>query len=110
MNPRHPLIKELLKRVEADREDETAKDMAEIMFETATLRSGFMLPDTSSFASRVEKLLRQNLGVSESAMIEEDEDLDQEDEPTEEESTGKATVTETEVGDDGDNLHEHEEL
>lgn len=112
VNPRHPLIKELLKRVEADGEDETAKDMAEIMFETATLRSGFMLPDTSSFASRVEKLLRQNLGVPESATVEEDEDLDQEEEPAgfDEVPSGKATVTETEVGEDGDNLHEHEEL
>lgn len=93
--------------MEADKEDETARDMAELMFETATLRSGFMLQDTSDFAARVEKLLRQNLGVPESATVEEDDDLDQEDESTtEQESTGKATVTETEVGQDGDPAHD----
>lgn len=97
--------------MEADKEDETARNMAELMFETATLRSGFMLQDTSDFAARVEKLLRQNLGVPESATIEEDEDLDQEEEPKKEEDEptreGKATVTETDVGeDDGEAAHD----
>lgn len=93
--------------MEADKEDGTARDMAELMFETATLRSGFMLQDTSDFAARVEKLLRQNLGVPDSATVEEDEDLDREEEPsTEEESTAKGTVTETEVGEDGETPHD----
>lgn len=83
INPRHPLIKELLKRVEADKSDTTAKDMANIMFETATLRSGFMLSETSSFAERVEALLRKTLGVPEDAQIEEEEEV--EDEPEEKE-------------------------
>merc|ERR1712223_1435686 len=39
INPRHPLIKELLRRVEDNPEDKTAKDMATMMFNTATLRS-----------------------------------------------------------------------
>ena len=36
-------MKELLKRVEADKEDKTAKDLARVLFETATLRSGYMI-------------------------------------------------------------------
>merc|ERR1712004_732142 len=43
INPRHPLVKELLRRVEDNPEDAVAKDMALMMFNTATLRSGFML-------------------------------------------------------------------
>lgn len=43
VNPRHPLVKELLKRVETDKEDKTAKDLARVLFETATLRSGYMV-------------------------------------------------------------------
>ena len=39
INPRHPLIKELLRRVEDNPADKTAKDMATMMFNTATLRS-----------------------------------------------------------------------
>ena len=87
INPRHPLIKELLRRVQSDKSDETARSMANIMFETATLRSGFMLRDTSSFASRVEVLLRKTLGVPEDAQVEEEpeiaEDADEEDQKPE---------------------------
>lgn len=36
INPRHPLIKELLKRVEADPEDPMSKSMAMMMFQTGT--------------------------------------------------------------------------
>lgn len=77
INPRHPLVKEMLRRVEGDPDDETAKNMAALMYETATLRSGYMLSDTQSFASRVESLLRKTLGVDESAAVEED-DLEEE--------------------------------
>ena len=69
INPRHPLIRELSRRIEADKEDATAKNMALLMYETATLRSGFMLSDTQSFAQRVESLLRKTLGVDESAQV-----------------------------------------
>lgn len=74
INPRHPLIRELLKRVEEDKEDGTAKSMALLMYETATLRSGYTLGDTAAFAQRVESLLRKTLGVDEHAQVLEDED------------------------------------
>ena len=69
INPRHPLIRELLKRVEEDKEDTVAKNMALLMYETATLRSGYALGDTASFAQRVESLLRKTLGVDEHAQV-----------------------------------------
>jgi heat shock protein beta len=74
INPRHPLIKEISRRIVADKEDAVAKNMGLLMFETATLRSGFMLQDTASFAQRVEVLLRKSLGVDESAQVEEEEE------------------------------------
>lgn len=77
INPRHPLMKELLRRIESDRNDVTARNMANIMFETATLRSGYLLQDTADFAGRVEVLLRKTLGVPEEAQVEEEpEDFD----------------------------------
>jgi hypothetical protein len=44
INPRHPLIKELLRRVEDDSSDPTAKDIALMMFRTGTdrLETSFM--------------------------------------------------------------------
>lgn len=63
INPRHPLIQELLRRVADDENDKTAQDIALMMFRTATLRSGYMLSDTAEFAASVETLMRQTLGV-----------------------------------------------
>ncbi|KZC14571.1 PREDICTED: endoplasmin [Dufourea novaeangliae] len=73
INPRHPLIRELLRRVEVDGTDETAKDIALMMFRTATLRSGYMLRETASFADSVEQLMRKTLGISLDEVPEEEE-------------------------------------
>ncbi|XP_012270868.1 endoplasmin [Orussus abietinus] len=75
INPRHPLIKELLLRVDHDSNDETAKDIAVMMFRTATLRSGYMLRDTASFAESVERLMKKTLGISLEETPEEDDDF-----------------------------------
>merc|ERR1719357_2226436 len=74
INPRHPLIKELLRRVEDNPADATAKDMALMMYNTATLRSGYALKDTVNFAEHIEKMMRQTLGVDENEAVEEEED------------------------------------
>lgn len=92
VNPYHPLIKELLRRVEADKSDQTALQMANIMYETATLRSGYMLHDTASFAERVETLLRKTLGVPEDLQVEEpaeepEDEEEQKDDDTEEDTS-----------------------
>ena len=54
INPGHPLIKELLRRVEANTNDQKARDLVELMFESATIRSGYELRDTAGFADRIE--------------------------------------------------------
>lgn len=72
INPRHPLIKELLRLVEND-DAESAEELALIMFRTATLRSGFMLQESADFADSVERLMRQTLGIPEDEEVEEEE-------------------------------------
>merc|ERR1712211_59460 len=72
VNPRHPLIKELLRRVEDNPEDKVAKDMATMMFNTATLRSGFSLKDTVNFAESIEKMMRETLGVDADEQVDEE--------------------------------------
>jgi heat shock protein beta len=64
VNPRHPIIKDLLRRINEDKKDETAIDMAKMMFRTATLRSGYMLQDTFDFADSIERMMRVTMGVS----------------------------------------------
>jgi heat shock protein beta len=75
INPRHPLIKELLRRVEDNSEDQVAKDMALMMYNTATLRSGYMLKDTVSFTEHIEAMMRSSLGIRPDEPVEEEEDL-----------------------------------
>jgi len=72
INPRHPLIKELNHRVQKDKSETTTKDLANVLFETATLRSGFVLQETASFAERIERMLRLSLDVPIDAKVEEE--------------------------------------
>uniref|UniRef100_A0A672Z9J2 Endoplasmin n=1 Tax=Sphaeramia orbicularis TaxID=375764 RepID=A0A672Z9J2_9TELE len=51
INPNHPLIKKMLKRVNV------------ILFETATLRSGYQLADTKAYGDRIERMLRLSMDV-----------------------------------------------
>merc|ERR1711902_24831 len=83
INPRHPLIKELLRRVEGNPEDKTASDMAVMMYNTATLRSGYSLKDTVNFAQQIEAMMRQTLGVDADEQVEEEEEITDEEPPEE---------------------------
>lgn len=96
INPRHPLIKELLRRVSDDAADEKAKEIALMMFRTATLRSGYMLKDTPEFAETVEQMMRQTLGIPA------DEEIDEDDTeiPEEEEGAGKDDESEVNAEDE----------
>jgi len=105
INPRHPLIKELLRLVEEGSTDETTRDMANMLYRTSVLRSGFQLKDTVSFASSIESMMRKTLGVPVDELPEE------EPEP----AAAAAEAGEEEVSADeeaaaGDSLEEHDEL
>ncbi len=74
VNPYHPVIRELLRRVEKDPQDEFAKETAETLLNTAILRSGFMLQETAAFADAIDKMMRQtmNVDVNEQPELEEE--------------------------------------
>uniref|UniRef100_A0A9J8BXB8 Endoplasmin n=1 Tax=Cyprinus carpio carpio TaxID=630221 RepID=A0A9J8BXB8_CYPCA len=71
INPKHPLIKEMLKRVQDDAEDQTAADLAVVLFETATLRSGYQLTDTKAYGDRIERMLRLSMNIDLDEQVEE---------------------------------------
>ncbi|KJH50066.1 Hsp90 protein [Dictyocaulus viviparus] len=88
INPRHPVVKELMRRVMADKDDQKAKDTALLLFETATLRSGYTIMDQVGFAERIESVLRQSLDVAADAEVEAEpiiEDMQATEEPSTEE-------------------------
>ncbi|XP_075236616.1 heat shock protein 90 Gp93 [Lycorma delicatula] len=105
INPRHPLIKELQRRVSDDPNDSVANDIALMMFRTATLRSGYLLQDTAEFAQTVESMMKQTLGISEYEQVEDEEE---EEDISDSESDEKPQ----EVGadDDEEDKEDHDEL
>lgn len=112
INPRHPLVKELKRRVEDEQDEQTTKDLAQVLFETATLRSGYTLQDTSGFAARIERMLRLSMDVSLEEEVEEDpedEFDDEEGEDDEEEVDADEEEEEEEEGDAEETKEEDEE-
>lgn len=75
VNPRSPLIEGLLHRIETIVGDDEEKDgnleelreVASILVDSALVRSGFEVADSNKFLSRVDRVLRRSLGVSETA-------------------------------------------
>ncbi|XP_023718931.2 endoplasmin [Cryptotermes secundus] len=108
INPRHPLIKELLRRVEDDPSDSAAKDIALMMFRTATLRSGFMLRDTADFAESVELMMKKTLGIPLEEQPEEEDEI--EEEAKSEDNEVHADKDEDDDEEEDDDSAAHEEL
>ncbi|KAF9009082.1 Hsp90 protein-domain-containing protein [Cyathus striatus] len=80
INPRSPLIEGLLRRVEdlptdEDERDieaeEELKEVASILIDGALVRSGFEVSNNNLFFSRIDRVLRRSLGVSETAPTDE---------------------------------------
>ncbi|KAJ8245361.1 hypothetical protein GJAV_G00269940 [Gymnothorax javanicus] len=85
INPKHPLMKEMLKRVQANADDETAVDLAVVLFETATLRSGYLLADTKMYGDRIERMLRLSMNVDLDEQVEEEPEEEPEEQAEEDE-------------------------
>jgi len=75
INPEHPIITELRKKAEQDKNDKTLKDLVCLLFDTALLSSGFSLEDPSSFAQRIHRMVKLGLSIDVDDEQEEKEDL-----------------------------------
>uniref|UniRef100_A0A2K5JQR5 Histidine kinase/HSP90-like ATPase domain-containing protein n=1 Tax=Colobus angolensis palliatus TaxID=336983 RepID=A0A2K5JQR5_COLAP len=71
INPRHPLIRDMLQRIKEDEDDKTVLDLAVVLFETAMLQSGYLLPDTKAYGHRIERMPRFSLNIDPDAKMEE---------------------------------------
>merc|ERR1712031_123847 len=101
INVNHPVIVDLLAKVKTDKDDNAAKDTAQVLFQTALIESGYEIADPSALVNRVYRLMSKELGVDPDAPLkevevpegeeaEEDDDKDEGgDEEEEEESESK---------------------
>ena len=104
LNPRHPVIRELLRKVELDFEDQQLVELARILYDTAVLRSGYSLADSADFAFRIDRMLRSNLNIDPNAEVEAEPEPEPEPEPEGEDSSsdGEDETAEEPVGSDKD--------
>lgn len=49
--------------LQTDAEDQTTSDLAVVLFETSTLRSGYQLTDTKAYGDIIERMLRLSMNV-----------------------------------------------
>merc|ERR1712025_1193050 len=119
INPRHPLIKTLLEKVETDAEDEKAIGIAEVMFDTAVLRSGYVLQDQAEFSKRILGMLYKNLDIDPDAAVgeepvDEDDDEEAEDDDEDDEEEEIDADDEEEIADEveepAEDTEGHDEL
>nr|ATN45250.1 heat shock protein 90 [Mythimna separata] len=106
INPRHPLIVELLRRVQdAPDAPETAR-AADTLYRTAAIRSGYLLQEGQAvdFAEAVEDMLQQSLGVPPGAGVPDDDD------EAEDAADAEAEELDAEAEADAPAAPDHEEL
>ncbi|PWA50815.1 heat shock protein 90-3 [Artemisia annua] len=69
INPENPIMEELRKRADADKNDKSVKDLVLLLFETALLTSGFSLDEPNTFGNRIHRMLKLGLSLTFTATI-----------------------------------------
>jgi len=68
VNPNHPIIIELQRRVAENKLDPVAIDLADILYESASLNSGYTTEDPNAFATKIYRLMQRSLNLDDEPM------------------------------------------
>ncbi|EYU33725.1 hypothetical protein ABFS82_08G166900 [Erythranthe guttata] len=75
INPENPIMEELRKRADADKNDKSVKDLVMLLFETSLLTSGFSLDEPNTFGNRIHRMLKLGLSIDDDESGEADVDM-----------------------------------
>lgn len=74
LNPHHPVMKEMLKKIKDSVEgqlDEATEELAQVMYNMALLNSGFNIDEPSKFTDPLQRLINVGFGLERNEPIEE---------------------------------------
>merc|ERR1711865_708862 len=95
INPNHPIVKDLTKRVKENKAGQEAEDFARLLFDVAGMTSGYDIEDMASFAKRVMGLMSPDTtGGPTDAVVEKTEETPVEPEEKEDDGEDEAVVPE----------------
>jgi len=63
INPTHPIVTEMRRRAEVDKNDKSLRDLVLLLFDTSMLQSGFTLEDPAAFAGRIQRMISMGLSL-----------------------------------------------
>jgi len=102
VNPKHPLIHEFLRRVSDPSTDQVVlADLSLLLYDTASLNSGFSLDDPPQFATRIHRMMKLSLNIDPYTEVEEE---------SHKESVSEDASTSTAKSGDDDSTISHDEL
>merc|ERR1712216_656835 len=105
LNPRHPIINELLTKVKDEKTDEDTENLAWLLLDNALMQSGFQPADVDAFAQRALKIIQSGLSLESSELLPEMEVPDDpEEEEDEEDEVDLAAFGDDAEGDEKDEL------
>ena len=64
INAKHPVIKKITDLIQADENSKDAREMLNMLWETASLSSGFSLSNPANFSSRINRMIAVALDVA----------------------------------------------
>jgi len=118
INPYHPILVDLKAKTAADGDDESLKNLARLLYDSALMASGFQISETAAFSQRIYEIVSKGLGIDPNAEVPEEvieEEADEEEEEEEEEEEAEVEADEAEADEsteetDATEPPSHEEL
>jgi len=93
INATHPIVRDLKRRVDANKNDASVKDLTLLMYDAALLSSGFSMDDPHLFTARLYRMMKAGMAID----GEDDDDKDKDKDKGGDDANSDAAVQELDV-------------